>query len=696
VGDALTVRRVLVVARWYPAHDDAARGAYVADLVGALAGAGVESVVASFEPALVRGGIETRDERARTARVAWRRAVTDPAAVNVPRHWGTPGVAVARLPVVLASGERSTTDEVDAHADVLLAFGLALHARTPFDLVHAHTAIPDGVAAARLADALGLPLVVTEHASRVRDQLDDPDSVALMRGLAGRGRRLTAVSDHLGHMLEQRLALAAGRVPIVPNVVPEDVFGAAVAGPEPDPAADGPDAPQELLWVGARKETKGTDTLLRAFALVRAERPTVRLRMIGRAPTDEEESRWWAMVVDLGIDEAVAFDPQAARPDIARAMRRATLFVHPSPFETFGMVAAEALAVGLPVAATPSGVEAIVGTDGTCGEIAASHDPGDLARAILVALDRRDTYDPAVLRARVLARCGSRVVAAATMEVYAAAAGETAGRSAGGGRPADPGGTPAVDATTPADTLRADAGAAQAEAEAAAAEAEAAAAEAEAARTEAEAAAAEAEAARTEAEAAAVRVAPDARPVVVCLNRTVALRSIPRLPAAALAGAVVVTGPPTRQAPDPAPDGGRWIELDPAGAHRRRVEELTTQKDAGTVGRLRALASSGSRHRERDSLVADRDGWIEAARRRTLDGAREAAGGPAGSLPVAIVAVEADDVTAAAPLLEAGLPLAPGTLRWLADRADAATPLDAPTPPTEVPAGAGTDGRTAG
>jgi teichuronic acid biosynthesis glycosyltransferase TuaC len=660
MGDALTVRRVLVVARWYPAHDDAARGAYVADLVGALAGAGVESVVASFEPALVRGEVETRAERARTARVAWRRAVTDPAAVNVPHRWGAPGVAVARLPVVLASGARSTTDEVDAHADVLLAFGLALHARAPFDLVHAHTAIPDGIAAARLADALGLPLVVTEHASRVRDQLDDPDSVALMRGLAGRGRRLTAVSDHLGHMLEQRLALAAGGVAIVPNVVPEDVFGVAVAGPEPDHAADGPDAPLELLWVGARKESKGTETLLRACALVRAERPAVRLRMIGRAPTDEEESRWWALVVDLGIDEAVAFEPQAARPDVARAMRRATLFVHPSPFETFGMVAAEALAVGLPVAATPSGVEAIVGTDGTCGVIAASHDPADLARAILVALDRRDAYDPAALRARVVARCGPRVVAAATKAVYAAAAGETAGRSAGGGRPADAGGTQAEADTTSADTLPAAAGGPQAEA-----------------------GAAQTDAIPAGAEAAAVRVAPDSRPVVVCLNRTVALRSIPRLPAAALAEAVVVTGPPTRQAPDATPDAGRWIELDPAGEHRRRVEELTTQKDAGTVGRLRALASSGARHRERDALVAGRDAWIEAAGRRTLANARVAAGGPAGSGPVTVVAVEADDVAAAAPLLEAGAPLAPGTLRWLADRADATATADA-TPPGDA------------
>jgi glycosyltransferase involved in cell wall biosynthesis len=630
MGDALTIRRVLVVARWYPAHDDAARGAYVADLVGALTGAGIGSVVASFEPALVRGEAETRAERARTARDAWRLAVADPAALNTPRRWGAPGVAVARLPVVLESGERRAADEIDAHADVLVAFGLALHARAPLDLVHAHTAIPDGVAAARLADALGLPLVVTEHASRVRDQLDDPDAVALMRSLAARGRRLVAVSDHLGRMLEQRLALAAGSVAIVPNVVPADVFGEPAVGQPPgvipdgpgskgagDPAAGSPgapDAPVELLWVGARKETKGTETLLRAFSIVRSERPAARLRMIGRAPTEDEEARWRTLAADLGIANAVAFEPQAVRSDVARAMRRATLFVHPSPYETFGMVAAEALAVGLPVAATPSGVEAIVGSDGSCGEIAASDEPADLARAILRALDRLGMYDAATLRARVLERCGAEAVAAATLAVYADAAAE-AEAAADDGDGAGP---------------------------------------------------------------ATGRVSPDARPVILCLNRTVALRSVPRLPAAALAEAVVVTGPPTRQAPDATPDGGRWIELDPAGEHRRRVAELTTQKDAGPVGRLRALATSGARHRERDALITDREGWMEAAGRRTLESAREAAGGRGGTGAVAIVAVEADDVTTAAPLLAAGLPLAPGTLRWLADRADAAAPAMAP------------------
>ncbi|MCU0506498.1 MAG: hypothetical protein MUE82_12150 [Chloroflexi bacterium] len=166
------------------------------------------------------------------------------------------------------------------------------------------------------------------------------------------------------------------------------------------------------------------------------------------------------------------------------------------------------------------------------------------------------------------------------------------------------------------------------------------------------------------------------RAIVVCLNRTVALRAIPRLPAATLEDAVVVTGPPTRQAPDAAPAVGSWRELDPAGEYRDRMAELTTQAGTGMGGRLRALTTASARHRERDAMAADRDGWIAAAGDRALEAIRsEAGGGDAGTGgaagdagAVVVVAVEAADVTAALPLLDRGVPLAPGGLRWLADR----------------------------
>jgi hypothetical protein len=197
---------------------------------------------------------------------------------------------------------------------------------------------------------------------------------------------------------------------VLPNVVPLSRF--------PQPSATDQRDLDELLWVGARAPHKGFETLIRAFAAVHARRAALHLRAIGPS-TPDDERRWRELVDELGIDGAVELEPPAAREDVAAAMRRAGLLVHPSPFETFGMVAAEALASGLPVAATPSGgVEAILDGDPQRGEVAAAPTPEALADAIERLRDRLDSVDRPALRQSVEARYAPKIVAARTLALY--------------------------------------------------------------------------------------------------------------------------------------------------------------------------------------------------------------------------------------------------------------------------------------
>ena len=118
--------RVLVVARWYPSHDQPGRGSFVADLVAALRALpspGVEVVVASFEATHVRGVAATRPDRGRRAATLMGTALAGEAALGRPTSWGVPGVAVARLPVFLDGERRRPSDVADAHAASLLPFG---------------------------------------------------------------------------------------------------------------------------------------------------------------------------------------------------------------------------------------------------------------------------------------------------------------------------------------------------------------------------------------------------------------------------------------------------------------------------------------------------------------------------------------------------------------------------------------------
>ena len=197
----------------------------------------------------------------------------------------------------------------------------------------------------------------------------------------------------------------------MPNTVPLDLFP---SGPLEGRVDD------ELLFVGYRKPTKGIENLLRSVAIARARRPTVTLRLLGRSPDEATEARWQALVAELGLDGAVTFADPVDRAGIATAMRRASLFVHPSPRETFGVVAVEALASGLPVVATDSGgVSEILGADPEAvGGLVPIDDPEALGSAIVDALERRATFQPAALRSAVEPRFRADYVAERLLVAY--------------------------------------------------------------------------------------------------------------------------------------------------------------------------------------------------------------------------------------------------------------------------------------
>ena len=409
---------VLIVATWFPAYDDLAAGRFVADQAEALAATGAaRPAVISFEGIRLSGGASVRG---RQAQVALEAAVGGVAAASP--LFVAPAVGVeASLPVArLSIPEGQTPDAGVEHAAVHREAVLAAAAdrlaspeagAAGSAIVHAHTVYPDGAAAALLADRLGWPLLITEHSSFVDRIVATPGLRERYAATLGRAFRVLAVSEMLAGELRTAFPEQAAKIDVLPNTVPMDLFRpASLAGRAVD----------ELLFVGYRKATKGIENLLRAVAVARDARPTIRLRLLGKSPDQATEARWQALASDLGIGDAVSFEEPIDRSGIADAMARASLFVHPSPRETFGVVAVEALASGTPVVATDSGgVTEILGAEPErLGAIVPVDDPAALGAAILDALERRDTFDPDELRASVERRFGSAFVAERLLVLY--------------------------------------------------------------------------------------------------------------------------------------------------------------------------------------------------------------------------------------------------------------------------------------
>lgn len=425
--------RILVVASWYPSVDDVAAGRFVADQVAALGATGETIVeVVSFDEIALVGGATARTRQVASVHGALAAAIrSEPEPfVRAADGVGAPG-RVARLAVAVGSTAALGTTSAAAHRaatlDALADRLLADTAAMP-DVVHAHPGYPDGAAAAVLADRLQRPLVITEHATFLDRVLGEPGQRASYAAAGRRASRIVAVSRLLATQIEAALPELAERIVVVPNSVAVEEFRAPSLA---DRVAD------ELLYVGYRKEIKGIDTLVEAFAIVRAARPAARLRLIGRSPSEEIEGRWRQLAADLGVLDAVSFEDVTDRSGVAAAMARASVFVHASRYETFGVVVAEALAAGMPVVATDSGGvgETLRPDPDALGALVAVGDAPALGAALIRTLDRRASFDPGTLRASVVERFGSRAVARSLValyrEVMTEAPAERVGRAAG-------------------------------------------------------------------------------------------------------------------------------------------------------------------------------------------------------------------------------------------------------------------------
>jgi glycogen synthase len=408
--------RVLVVASWYPTVGDPAFGAFVADQVDALAATGrVRPVVVSFELARISGSKPSKRRQVTAVNSAVERSIRDAEILFAASPFGrSPDVPIARLTIADGVERDSGWAHAAVHRDGALR-ALAERARRDgieAAIVHGHTVYPDGAVAATAARRLGRPLVVTEHASFVDRILDSPTQQARYLDATAAAARVIAVSEVLAAELRAAVPGLEEKLVVIPNAVDVETFRLA-------PTEDRD--PNELLFVGYRKPSKGIAVLLRAFALVAEQRPALTLRLIGRSETPAVEADWHRLAGELGIADRVTFDGLVGRSEVAAAMARASIFVHPSPRETFGVVAVEALATGTPVVAADSGgvTEVLGGRAAELGAIVERDSPSALATGILATLDRRMTFDPTALRASVVDRFGAAVVAERLADLYA-------------------------------------------------------------------------------------------------------------------------------------------------------------------------------------------------------------------------------------------------------------------------------------
>lgn len=304
-----------------------------------------------------------------------------------------PGVTLRRL----TAGPAEPRDKAD-HEEYIDEFSRALSTLGPYDLLHAHHWF-SGIAALPVAAARGIPLVQSFHSiaadpSTPLAEGERPESPGRLAGeslLARRSNLVIAVSEAERATVLGRLGATPSHVVTVPPGVDTTLF-------RPDPTGTSVPQPGRVqsmgyLVIAARLEPlKGVDLGIRTLAALPRPRPAL---LVSGGPTSgytDYPARLHRLAARLGVANEVRFVGPQSRDSLAALLRGARLLLVPSHSETFGLIALEAQASGIPVVASAAGGLREAVADGRTGILIEGRDPSrwaDVVAALLHDPQRR-------------------------------------------------------------------------------------------------------------------------------------------------------------------------------------------------------------------------------------------------------------------------------------------------------------------
>jgi len=370
--------RVLIVTPWYPWPENPIRGIWAIDHARSL----IEEhqvVMLHFSPREDAGRPFSLSDEVehglRTVRITY-----------PPPRFPGPGLRATR------AGTLEALDRLGADGFVP-------------EIVHAHIFLSAPAALTAKSQA-GAPLVINEHLTRVTDW----KLSRLERGLARYAyRRADLVCTTAEPMVDRVRQLGARRTMHTMNVLDTEQFS---------PAAERrpPNGEIRAIAAGSLNDKKGHRYLLDAVAEVRREEPRLTLDLVGDGELRgelEERAR------GLGIADAVRFHGYVSLDRLAELMRASDLHVLPSLRESQPLVAAEAMATGIPTVGTDvGGVPEML--EGGAGVVVPRADAAALADAIADVCSKLDSYDRQALARLARERYGRAAIGRQWTRIYEA------------------------------------------------------------------------------------------------------------------------------------------------------------------------------------------------------------------------------------------------------------------------------------
>lgn len=301
-----------------------------------------------------------------------------------------PGVRLVQVAAGASKtlGKNDLFDLLPAFAERMVLFGIREGVR--YDLVHAHYWL-SGWVAHLLRRYWACPFALMFHTmARIKNSVSPADLHETPLREATEARLVELADSIVAGSPEERDSLvtllpeAAAKICTIPPGVDLDLF-AVTDYLESRAALGWGEADRVALFVGRIDPIKGLDTLVNAIPGV--ANPRARCVFVGGDLDDAGEPvgplrEIVAATEALGVRDRCLFVGSLPQDRLPTYYSGADIVVVPSRYESFGLVAVEAMATGTPVVASRVGGLAYTIEDGVTGLLVRQGDVAELSRAI--------------------------------------------------------------------------------------------------------------------------------------------------------------------------------------------------------------------------------------------------------------------------------------------------------------------------
>lgn len=252
-----------------------------------------------------------------------------------------------------------------------------------YDLLHSHYWL-SGLAGLELRERWGIPLIQMFHTlalmknrvARSEGESEPGERVEAERRLLKEADRVVAATQAELAQIQWLYQTGTDKVVVIPPGVDTAHFY-PIAQDEAREYISMDDETRMILFVGRIEALKGIDTLIKAMARLQedgflAKHPACVAIIGGEAGVSDEKltaemARLQTMRVEAGLDDIVHFLGKRDQDTLQYYYSAAEMVVVPSHYESFGLVALEAMACGAPVVASETGGLAFLVRDGETG-----------------------------------------------------------------------------------------------------------------------------------------------------------------------------------------------------------------------------------------------------------------------------------------------------------------------------------------